>query len=41
MHLLDALEQFQASMQRKFLARPFQKQAARRTVAVGLQATIF
>jgi hypothetical protein len=35
MLLLDALEQLQWSMHRKFLARPYQKQAARRTVAVG------
>lgn len=40
MLLLDALEQFQWSKQRKFLARPYQKQAARRTVAVGFFAFI-
>ncbi|MCI0467014.1 MAG: hypothetical protein L0Y57_08425 [Beijerinckiaceae bacterium] len=40
MHLLAALEELHWSMQRKFLARPFQKQAARRTVFVGICAFI-
>ncbi|MGH6836118.1 MAG: hypothetical protein ACREC9_11325 [Methylocella sp.] len=40
MFLLDALEQYNRSMQTKFLARSFQKQATIRTAIVGIVALV-